>query len=83
MRKKKEKPAKEPEFISVRELCERWGAGKNTVYDWINAGKIPVMHIKFIRDKRCRYKIPMDWVLKYERDNYIRPSRKAPKAKAA
>ena len=74
--KKAKNEESNPEFISIQELAKRWGYTDSAVYKWINQGKIPTFQPQLSRDKRNKYRIPMDWVLKMEKKYYVRASRK-------
>lgn len=80
MRKRKPEGAevKEADYLTVRELCERWGVKRSAVYGWIDREQIPVLKLGFIRSKKAGKRIPRDWVEQYERKHFQRPSRKEP-----
>ena len=62
----------EREFISICRLAKRWDYNVSTIYKWIDDGKIPALRLQFSRDKRNKWRIPMDWVLKTEKKQYLR-----------
>ncbi len=83
MRKSQKKPEQKPEYISIGNLAKRWNLSYGGIYNWVTSGKIPNMKTAIGNGKKISWRIPWDWVLEYEKKNYIRPSRKEPKAKAA
>lgn len=71
-----------PEYISVPALAHRWGYKDKTIYGWIYDKKIPAMGTKMY-GRKISWKIPMEYVLKHEKEHHQRVSRGAKATKAA